>query len=89
MSPARKDRIVKARNESKETNFMTVPCRAVRCDRTIRRAIHGPEGTLDASWMVFYHQSGLGSGNHTMRVTNTSFLGQTLNVDYVAVVQSL
>lgn len=54
----------------------------------------GPEKTLNASrtkftpQMVLYQQSGLGSGNHTMKIMNAPFSGQTLSIDYVTVVQS-
>lgn len=47
--------------------------------------------TLNASWdkpcpqMVLYHASGLDPGQHTMRVINSPFLGQTLGVDYAVV----
>lgn len=54
----------------------------------------GPEKTLNAlrskftPQMVLYQQSGLGPGNHTMKITNAPFSGQTLSIDYVTVVQS-
>ena len=51
----------------------------------------GPSETYDASRdkfaprMVLYQDSGLGPGEHTLRVANTPFSGQTLSVDYAIV----
>ena len=36
---------------------------------------------------VLYQSNGLESGNHTMRVTNAPFTGQTLSIDYAIVEQ--
>ena len=45
--------------------------------------------TRSSPEMVLYQTSGLNSGNHTVRITNSPFTGQTLNVDYAVVGQSL
>ena len=54
----------------------------------------GPPKTLNASrtkfspQMVLYQGSGLGPGNHSMKISNAPFSGQTLSIDYVTVGQS-
>ena len=54
----------------------------------------GPQKILNASRskftprVVLYQDNGLGPGNHTVRVTNAPFSGQTLSIDYVTVGQS-
>lgn len=55
---------------------------------------NGPPVTLNASRTrfspreVLYQDSELSPGNHTMKVTNSPFSGQTLSIDYAVVGQS-
>ena len=44
--------------------------------------------TRSSPQMVLYQASGLNSGNHTMRITNSPFTGQALNIDYAVFGQS-
>jgi len=56
---------------------------------------NGPPRTLNATRqrfsprMVLYQDSGLGPGQHTLRVTNAPFSGQTLSIDHAVVWKSL
>jgi hypothetical protein len=38
---------------------------------------------------VLYRQSGLSPGNHTLRVINAPFSGQTLSIDYATIGQPM
>ena len=55
----------------------------------------GPPTTLNASRSrfspqeVLYQHSDLGPGNHTMKITNGPFSGQTLGIDYAVFGQSV
>lgn len=56
---------------------------------------NGPPRTLNATRqrfsprMVLYQDSGLGPGQHTLRVANAPFSGQTLSIDHAIVRKAL